>query len=188
MIEVIIHGRGGQGVVIASEILAAALFAEGKHVQAFPSFGAERRGAMVAAFMRSGDEPVLLRCQIYQPDHIIVLDSSILQSTDIGQTIKPGGWMVVNAAEPPDLGMQTGDFKLAIVDANEIAVKYELGTRQSAIVNTAILGAFAKVTGTVKVDSVLATIDQFVPVKSEANAEAAKEAASLVREVSGAHV
>ncbi len=149
MIEVIIHGRGGQGVVIASEILAAAQFAEGKHVQAFPSFGAERRGAQIAAFMRSDDEPILLRCQIDRPDHTIVLDASILQSTDIGKSMKPGGWMVVNAPDNPDLSKQSGEFKLAIVDASEIAIKFGPGTRQWAIVNSANLGVFAKVLGVV---------------------------------------
>lgn len=183
MIEVIIHGRGGQGVVIASEILAAAMFHEGKHVQAFPSFGAERRGAQVAAFMRGDDKPVLLRCQIYNPDHVIVLDASILHNTDIGKTVKPGGWIVVNSSGEPDLSRQSGDFKVATVDANDIAVSHTLGTRQSAIVNTAILGAFAKITGVVKLESLLATIDQFVPVKSEENAEATREAYELVKEV-----
>ncbi|MCK4857788.1 MAG: 2-oxoacid:acceptor oxidoreductase family protein [candidate division Zixibacteria bacterium] len=183
MIEVMVYGRGGQGVVIASEILAAALFNEGKHVQAFPSFGAERRGAQVAAFMRSDEEKILLRCQIARPDHVIILSTSILETTDIGKIIKPGGWMVVNSAEPPDLSGQTIGFKLATVDAQEIAVKHGLGTRQAAIVNTAILGAFAKVTGAVKLESVLATIDQFVPAKSAENAEAAREAYQSAREV-----
>lgn len=184
MIEVIIHGRGGQGVVIASEILAAAMFNEGQQVQAFPSFGAERRGAQVAAFMRADSEPIMLRCQIARPDHVIVLDSSILKTTDIGGTIKPGGWIIANASEPPDLSNQSGNYRLAIVDANDIAVNHGLGTRQSAIVNTAILGAFAKATSTVKLDSVLATIDQFVPIKSEENAQATREAFESVREVS----
>jgi pyruvate ferredoxin oxidoreductase gamma subunit/2-oxoisovalerate ferredoxin oxidoreductase gamma subunit len=175
-------------VVIASEILAAAMFAEGKHVQAFPSFGAERRGAQVAAFMRASDEPVLLRCQIEQPDHIVVLDASILQNTNLGQTVKPGGWIVVNASDEPDLSNQTGDFRLAYVDANEIAVKHGLGTRQSAIVNTSILGAFAQVSGAVALESVIDTIDQFVPTKTEENALATREAASLVKEVSLTHV
>lgn len=183
MIEVIIHGRGGQGVVIASEILAAAMFNEGRHVQAFPSFGAERRGAQVAAFMRGDDEPVLLRCQIYNPDHVIVLDASILNNTDIGKTLKPGGWIMVNASEKPDLSFQSGDFKVAIVDATGIAVTHSLGTRQSAIVNTAILGAFAKITGVVKLESILATINQFVPLKAEENASATREAYELVKEV-----
>jgi 2-oxoacid:acceptor oxidoreductase gamma subunit (pyruvate/2-ketoisovalerate family) len=183
MIEVIIHGRGGQGVVVASEILAAAMFNEGKHVQAFPSFGAERRGAQVAAFMRGSEEPVLLRCQISRPDHVIVLDASILQNTDIGKTVKPGGWIVVNTASEPDLSGQSGEFRAAAVDANEIAVSHGLGTRQSAIVNTAILGAFAKVTEVVRLESILATIDQFVPVKREENVLATRDAYELVKEV-----
>jgi 2-oxoacid:acceptor oxidoreductase gamma subunit (pyruvate/2-ketoisovalerate family) len=183
MIEVIIHGRGGQGVVIASEILAAAMFYEGKHVQAFPSFGAERRGAQVAAFMRADEEDILLRCQIAQPDHVIVLDSSIFQTTDIGKSIKPGGWIVANAAETPDLSGQSGDFHLACGDANEIAIDHGLGSRQSAIVNTAILGAFAKTTNSVSLDSVLATIGQFVPIKPEENAHATRVAYDSVREV-----
>jgi 2-oxoacid:acceptor oxidoreductase gamma subunit (pyruvate/2-ketoisovalerate family) len=159
------------------------MFNEGKHVQAFPSFGAERRGAQVAAFMRGGDEPILLRCQIANPDHVIVLDASILQSSDVGMTVKPGGWLVVNSQGTPDTSKQSGSFKLATIDANEIAVNHGLGTRQSAIVNTAILGAFAKVTGVVKLESLLATIDQFVPLKRDENALATREAYELVKEV-----
>ena len=184
MIEAIIYGRGGQGVVIASEILAAAMFEEGKHVQAFPSFGAERRGAQVAAFMRAGDEEILHRCQVYNPDHVIILDSSVFQTADIGKIMKSGGWMIINDRGTPDLSGQSGEFHAAVIDATAIAVKYRLGTKVSSIVNTAILGAFAKMTGEVRLESLLQCISQFVSVKSEENAAATKEAYELVREVS----
>src|SRR4030043_1710081 len=81
MIEIRIHGRGGQGAVIASEVLAAAFFKEGKYVPAFPAFGVERRGAPVAAFTRVDDQPIRIRHNIYEPDHIIVLDPTLMEST-----------------------------------------------------------------------------------------------------------
>ena len=78
MIEIRFHGRGGQGAVIASKVLASAIYKQGQYAQSFPSFGVERRGAPVAAFTRIDDKPILIRCEIYQPDHLIVLDPTLL--------------------------------------------------------------------------------------------------------------
>jgi len=97
MIEIRIHGRGGQGAVIASEVLAMAAFREGKHVTSFPAFGVERRGAPVAAFTRIDDRPIRLKCEIYAPDHVVVLDPSLLQVVDVTAGLKPGGWILVNS-------------------------------------------------------------------------------------------
>jgi len=91
MIEIRIHGRGGQGAVIASEVLASAFFKEGKFVQAFPAFGAERRGAPVAAFARVDDQPIRIRHFIYEPDHIIILDPTLIESTQVDSGLKEGG-------------------------------------------------------------------------------------------------
>ena len=162
MIEIRFHGRGGQGVVIASKILASAAAKEGKHVQAFPSFGAERRGAPVAAFTRIHDAPIDLRCQIYQPDHLIILDPSIPKTVDVTAGLKEGGYIVINTPRLPQELAQQGKFRIINLDASHIAAKHRLGPRTAPIVNTAMVGAFAKATGLVSLDSVLKAIQEEV--------------------------
>jgi len=181
VIEVRIHGRGGQGAVIASKVLADAVFREGRYVQSFPSFGVERRGAPVAAFTRIDDQPVRLRCQIYKPDHVLVLDPSLMQVVDVTAGLKEGGWVLINSEQPPSSFRLPGQFHVATVDANAIAIKYRLGPRTAPIVNTAILGAFARVTGIVKLDTVVKAVRDAVPVKRDDNAAAAREAYEAVR-------
>jgi len=181
VIEVRIHGRGGQGAVIASKVLADAVFREGRYVQSFPSFGVERRGAPVAAFTRIDDQPVRLRCQIYNPDHVLVLDPSLMQVVDVTAGLKEGGWVLINSEQPPSSFPLPGQFHVATVDANAIAIKYRLGPRTAPIVNTAILGAFARVTGIVKLDTVVKAVRDAVPVKRDDNAAAAREAYEAVR-------
>src|SRR3970282_1240479 len=106
-----------QGAVIASKILAAAAFKEGKHVQAFPAFGVERRGAPVAAFARLAEQPILLRCQIYEPDHVIVLDATRFQAGGVAAGRRPGGWVLINSARPPAAFALGPRFRPATVDA-----------------------------------------------------------------------
>lgn len=181
MVEIIIHGRGGQGVVIASEVLASALFKEGKHVQAFPSFGAERRGAAVAAYLRFDDEPIQLRCQIYHPDHVIVLDETLLADQATTRTLKEGGSVVVNSRRNYDDSKLKKKFAVATVDAITIAVRHRLGSPSAPIVNTAILGAFSKATGLVSLDSIEKTIEEFVPTNQADNVAATRAAFNLVK-------
>lgn len=177
MLEIRVHGRGGQGSVIASKILAYAFAKEGKFVQAFPEFGVERRGAPVTAFIRVSDKRINIRSKIYEPEHLIVLEPTLLTAVDITAGLKPGGFIVLNSKrDPSEIKLNAKDSKIATVDATGIAIKYRLGSKVSPIVNTAILGAFAKVTGFVKLESVIEAIKEEVPVKPEANADAAKEA------------
>jgi len=182
MIEIRIHGRGGQGAVIASEILAEAVFREGMHVQAFPSFGSERRGAPVAAFVRLDDEQIRVRTEIYEPDGLIVLDQSLIlqKLVDITQGLKEGGWILINSSHPPEHFADLGDYRVATVDAAHIAVTHHLGSITAPIVNTAILGAFSTFTGLVGLEHIAEAISATVPVKPEANVAAAREAAKLV--------
>ncbi len=176
MLEIRFHGRGGQGTVIASKILAYAFAHEGKFVQAFPEFGVERRGAPVTAFLRVSDSRINIRSKIYEPQHLIVLEPTLIGAVDITSGLKKGGFIVVNSKKKPDEINLNVDSKIATVDATGIAIKYRLGSKVSPIVNTAILGAFAKLTGFVKLESVLEAIREEVPVKPDANADAAKEA------------
>jgi len=177
MIEIRFHGRGGQGSVIASKILAKAFFMEGKYVSSFPYFGVERRGAPVTAFTRVDDKPIRAKYQIYEPDYVIVLDPSLLKAVNVLHGIKENGWVLVNTIKKPEEIRKTLDFpNIATVDATTIAIKHRLGSQAAPIVNTAILGAFAKVSGLVKIETVMNAIRESAPAKREENAQAAKEA------------
>jgi len=181
VIEVRIHGRGGQGAVIASKLLAEAVFREGRYVQSFPAFGVERRGAPVAAFTRIDETPVRLRCQIYAPDHVMVLDPSLMQVVDVTAGLKAGGWILINSAQSPEEFELPQTYHVATVDANSIAIKYRLGPRTAPIVNTAILGAFARISGVVSLDAVSKAVYNAVPLKREDNVAATREAYDAVR-------
>jgi 2-oxoacid:acceptor oxidoreductase gamma subunit (pyruvate/2-ketoisovalerate family) len=182
MRELRIHGRGGQGAVIASKVLAVALFGEGRWVQSFPAFGVERRGAPVTAFLRVADRPVRLRCEVAAPDDLIVLDPTLIGAIDVTAGLKPGGGILINSdrapAEYEDLAAR---FRVGTVDAGAIATAHGIGSRTQPIVNTAILGAFARWSGLVSLDSVCRAIAEEVPVRAEANVAAAREAAVAVR-------
>jgi 2-oxoacid:acceptor oxidoreductase gamma subunit (pyruvate/2-ketoisovalerate family) len=181
MLEIRIHGRGGQGTVIASKALAAAFFAEGGYVQAFPAFGVERRGAPVAAFVRTDARPILLRCEIGQPDHLIVLDPTLLEAINLTEGLRTGGWVIINTPDPPEDVALSPSFRLATVDAGAIARAHRLGPANAPIVNTAILGAFAAATGLLGLDAVLEAIRQAVPARAAENVAAARAAAAAVR-------
>jgi len=184
MLEIRTHGRGGQGSVIASEILADAFFHEGKFVQAFPAFGVERRGAPVMAFTRASEGEIRERCQIYEPDHLIVLDRVLLSTVNVTDGLKEGGWIVINTnMDVEDEGL--GRFRIATIDAAKIALSHRLGSLATPIVNTSIIGAFAGATGLVGLDAVKKAIEGFVPIKKEANMQAAEDAFNEVKIISG---
>jgi 2-oxoacid:acceptor oxidoreductase gamma subunit (pyruvate/2-ketoisovalerate family) len=182
MRELRIHGRGGQGSVVASKLLAVALFREGHWVQSFPAFGVERRGAPVTAFLRLDEAPVRLRCEITEPDDLIVLDPTLIDAIDVTDGLKPGGTILINSDKAPqDYPDLLARYRIATVDATDIAVRHGLGTRTQPIVNTAIVGAFAAEFALIGLESVRAAIEEEVPDKREANLEAAREAFEAVR-------
>lgn len=181
MIEVRFHGRGGQGAVVASKVLAVAFFHEALYVQSFPAFGVERRGAPVMAFLRVDRQPIHLRVNIYEPDHIIVLDPTLIGAVDVTAGLKQNGWVLINSHQPPEAFSDLKGFQIATVDATSIAIRNGLGTRTSPIVNTAILGAFSKVTGLVGIDSIALAIREELSGKKDENAKAAREAYNAVR-------
>ena len=175
LVEIRWHGRGGQGAVTASEIVAKAAITQGKYAQAFPSFGVERRGAPVEAFTRIDDNPIYVRSKIYEPDIIVVLDPSLL-GPEVVKGLKEGGLMIVNTEKKPDevrKAVKREDVKVATVDATKIALE----TLKRPIVNTAILGAFVRATGLVNLDVLLEAVKEKVPPRTiEANLEAVKRA------------
>lgn len=188
--ELRIHGRGGQGAVIASKVLAVALFREGRWVQSFPAFGVERRGAPVTAFLRLAGEPIRLRCEVSAPDQLIVLDPTLISAIDVTAGLKPGGAILINSERRPESYTElTPRFRVATVDANRIAAEHGIGSRTQPIVNTAILGAFAAFTGAVQLESVCKAIREEVPQHPESNETAAREAAQeLCMAQEAAHV
>jgi 2-oxoacid:acceptor oxidoreductase gamma subunit (pyruvate/2-ketoisovalerate family) len=180
MYEIRFHGRGGQGAVVASIVLASAFFKEGRFVQAFPSFGAERRGAPVVSFTRVSEQEIRERYGIYEPDCLVILDSSLTHREDIVSGLKEDHWIIINCDKRPENYTDLGPYRVATLDANSISLKYGLGSSAVPIVNTTILGAFSRVTETVKIESVLAAIRENAPSKPENNANAAREAYGLV--------
>jgi 2-oxoacid:acceptor oxidoreductase gamma subunit (pyruvate/2-ketoisovalerate family) len=176
MIEVRFHGRGGQGAQMASKVLAVAFFHEGFYVQSFPAFGVERRGAPVMAFLRVDHQPIQLRVNIYKPDHLVVLDPTLIGTVDVTSGLRPKGWILINSSHPPEVFGHLKDFQIGTVDATSIAIRNGLGSRTSPIVNTAILGAFSKVTGLVGIDSVALSIREELTARKDENAKAAREA------------
>ncbi|MFN3821439.1 MAG: 2-oxoacid:acceptor oxidoreductase family protein, partial [bacterium] len=159
-----------------SKLLAVAAFKEGRFVQAFPTFGVERRAAPVKAFVRIDDKPILLRTQIYTPDYVVVMDPSLIQMEDVTQGLKPGGMVLINSHRAPEDYPLSNHYRVVTVDASAIAVRHGLGSLTQPIVNTAILGAVAKVFKIVGIDAVVAAIEEEVSIKTQANVAAAREA------------
>lgn len=178
MIEIRFHGRGGQGAVKGSDLLAMAAFREGKQVQAFPFFGVERRGAPVTAYTRISDDVIRIHCFIYEPDVLVVLDPGLMSAVPLTNGLKPGGTIVINTTLDRTAFPVTGipDVKIATVDCSSIALRYGLGTPEAPIVNTTILGAVARATGVVSIDSVMDAIRERIPNKPDLNAQAARDA------------
>jgi 2-oxoisovalerate ferredoxin oxidoreductase gamma subunit len=169
------HGRGGQGCVTASELLAKAVIEEGRWAQAIPSFGPERRGAPVSAFNRISDEEIHIRSGVYEPDILVVLDQTLLSLEEIIDGLKPDGIVIVNSKQPPEVIRSRIKFvgKLALVDASGIALQV-IGV---PIANTAILGAVARATNLVSLDAVAGAIRERFPGSiGEKNAAAARRA------------
>lgn len=181
MHEIRFHGRGGQGTVVASILLAKAFFNAGYFVQTFPLFGVERRGAPVEAYLRLDKEKILVRSGVYAPDDVVVQDPKLIYTSDVTKGLKSGGWILINCQEAPkDLKPFSG-YRLAFVDATHIAVKNELGTLTQPMINTAMIGAFAQIWGMPPMKAISAAITEDISVKPENNVKAAKEAYERVK-------
>jgi 2-oxoacid:acceptor oxidoreductase gamma subunit (pyruvate/2-ketoisovalerate family) len=177
MIEIKFRGRGGQGAVIASEILGRAFFLEGKYPQCFSLFGGERRGAPVVGFLRVDEQPILLKCQIYHPDQVIIFDFSLVDEREIVQELKPSGVILLNTNKEIDFFKELRKFKMGLIDASSIARSMGVGDT----FNTAILGAYIRLTNLVKMETLIEAVKAMVPAKVEANIQAVKEAYNQVK-------
>jgi len=179
MFQVRIHGRGGQGVVTAAEMLSVAAFGEGHHAQAFPSFGSERMGAPVVSFCRISDCEIRLREPIMEPDALIVQDPTLLHQHDVFAGFKADGYLLINTTKTlSELGLDglresCSLDRICTMPATEIGLK-NIGR---PIPNVPLLGAFAAVTGVIKLESVIKAINgKFSGKVAEGNIAAATEA------------
>jgi pyruvate ferredoxin oxidoreductase gamma subunit len=184
MFQIRIHGRGGQGVVTAAEMLSVAAFDEGHHAQAFPSFGSERTGAPVVAFCRIAEREIRLREPIMEPDALIIQDATLLHQVDVFAGLRPDGYILINTNRSfVELGL--GDLvrdrpveRMCIVPATEIAMR-QVGR---PVPNVPLLAGFAALTGRIRLDSVIKAIEERFPAKVAAgNVAAAREAYVLVQ-------
>jgi len=177
MVDIRIHGRGGQGAVTTGQIMAIAAFDDGKQSQTFPMFGVERAGAPVQAFARISDEKINIRSQIYHPDVVVVLDSSLLDSVDVTSGLNDNGKIIINTNKKPEEIKINGKFDVHTVDATSIAIEIF----QKPIVNTAMLGAFSKITNDISLKSLVKAIDDiFLKTKGKKIAELNKKAITAV--------
>lgn len=184
MFQIRIHGRGGQGVVTAAEMLSVAAFLEGRYAQAFPSFGSERTGAPVVAFCRIDDKEIRLREPIMEPDALIIQDPTLLHQVDVFAGLKRDGYILINTNRSFD-ALGIGEFvqgwhheRLCTVAASELALRH-VGR---AVPNVPLLGGFAAMSGVIRLESVCEAIRQrFSGQVAQANVAAATEANGIVR-------
>ncbi len=174
MVEIRFHGRGGQGAVTSAELTALAAIEEGKYAQAFPSFGPERRGAPVMAFVRVSPTPIVTREKVYEPDIVIVLDPTLLKIVNVEAGLKEGGIVILNTPKDAEqIRRENGiKAKLATVDGSKIAIE----TMRVPIANTTMLGALVKATGLIGMDFLQGPIKhRFGPI-AEKNLKACSRA------------
>ena len=184
MFEIRIHGRGGQGVVTAAELLSIAAFKEGQYAQAFPSFGSERMGAPVVSYCRLSDVPIRLHEPVTKPDVVIVQDPTLLHSVDVFAGLSEAGWVLINSSKSfVELGLGSWVTRylpghVRCVPAKDLAQRF-IGR---PLPNAALLGGLAGLCDAVKLPSVLAAIgERFPGIVGEKNAAAATAAFRFVR-------
>ncbi|QKR00308.1 pyruvate synthase [Metallosphaera tengchongensis] len=179
MIEISLVGRGGQGVVTAGEILAKASIQEGKYAQSIPFFGGERRGAPVRSEVRISEEPILLHRRVYNPDVVVVFDTTLIDVINPLEGIKDNGILILNSGNPKKLWKRT-----YYVDATRIAISLGLVMAGWSVVNTAMLGALDRVLGVAKLETLETVVEEeFKGRIGELNAKAMALGKREVREL-----
>ncbi|MDR1657081.1 MAG: 2-oxoacid:acceptor oxidoreductase family protein [Deltaproteobacteria bacterium] len=175
MIETRFHGRGGQGAVTSAELMAQTSISRGKYAQAFPSFGPERRGAPVTAFLRISDHPIRIREKVYEPRVVVVLDPTVMNVTKVDQGLKKDGILLINTTHSIEQLRKLYGFtqKIATIDAMHIALEI----LKVPITNTVMLGAFSKVLGVANPTDVIEPFNhRFGPSLAPKNLDAFKKA------------
>ena len=170
MVEIKFCGRGGQGIVIAAQILARSYFLMGRYPQCYALFGGERRGAPVTSFLRVDDRKIYLKCEIKRPDRLIYFAPDLIDETEIEGTLRPGGFVLINTPFDRDhFGLR--ELPVAVVHASAIAQKEGTGTA----INTTMLGSYCRVAGDIPLDVLQEAIRVSVPGKIEENIKSASE-------------
>jgi 2-oxoacid:acceptor oxidoreductase gamma subunit (pyruvate/2-ketoisovalerate family) len=181
MLEIKFHGRGGQGVVIASQMLGMAFFRKDMYPQCYSLFGGERRGAPVVSFLRVGNEKILLKCEIKNPNELIVFEPSLLDPQEVRSVMPIGSKILINSRTKPDSLSELTGYQVGIVDAQSIADNLDLGH----VINTAILGAYCRFTGHIQIQNLVETVHDMAPQRKEINAEAARQGYEKVTTING---
>jgi len=177
MLEIKFSGRGGQGVVLASQMLGLAFFKADKYPQCYSVFGGERRGAPLVSFLRVDKEKILLKCEIEHPSQLICFDDSIVDPDEIKTMLAPGGQILINTRRPPEDFAALADFKTYFIDAYSISTEVGLGK----IFNTAMIGAYCRFMGQVAIEHVAEAVAELAPVKHDANVAAARKAYEVIQ-------
>lgn len=185
LIEVRFHGRGGQGVVTAADLLAVAGFREGYYTLSFPMFGAEKRGTPVVSFLRISDEPIVARDEVYNPDYVVVLDPTVMETVNVVAGLKEGGMLIANypkGSEDLKKEIRADELKIKVATINATKMTMEILGRP--ITNTTMVGAFGGATRLVSLETLLEVINEwFRGELAEKNAKLVEEAYRYMMEV-----
>jgi 2-oxoacid:acceptor oxidoreductase gamma subunit (pyruvate/2-ketoisovalerate family) len=171
MNEIKFHGRGGQGVVMASQMLGMAFFKAGMYPQCYSLFGGERRGAPVVSFLRVDKERIRLKCDIKTPNELLFFDSTLVNPEEIRSFMKPGAHILINTLRPGESYREISEFVLGLINATGIAETLGLGH----VINTTVLGAYCRFNPDLSMDHLIEAVKEMVPAKVESNLEAVKE-------------
>lgn len=185
MIEISFSGRGGQGVVLASQMLGLAFFKAGKYPQCYSVFGGERRGAPLASFLRVDERKILLKCEVKNPSDFICFDDSLFDTAAVRFMLKPGGSILLNTRHGPEAFSELSAFKLGLVDG--LAVARQAGLDR--FYNTAMVGAYGAFSGYLAREPIMEAVREMTPANPEKNVKAAGLAFDQVQiiEPGGAH-
>ena len=171
MNEIKFHGRGGQGVVMAAQMLGLAFFKANMYPQCYSVFGGERRGAPVLSFLRVDRERILLKCDIKHPNELLYFDASLVNPGEIKSLMAPGSKILLNTGQPESAFEELSGFALGVIDATAIAESTGLGH----VINTTVLGAYCRFTGHFPLEYLMEAVREMVPAKIETNIEAVRQ-------------
>lgn len=176
MLEIKFSGRGGQGVVLASQMLGRAFFESGWYPQCYSVFGGERRGAPLVSYLRVDKKPIRLKCEIEHPNELVCLDAGLIAGDILADQVRPGGNVLINTRQSLNDFPQVPQLRIGVIDASGIAEKCGLGR----MFNTAVLGAYTRFMGHLSFTDICRGIEALLPRKIEANRQAAQRAFETV--------
>ena len=179
MIEISFSGRGGQGVVLASQMLGLAFFKSGRYPQCYSVFGGERRGAPLASFLRVDNDKILLKCEIKNPSDFICFDDSLFDADAVRSMLKPGGSILINTRRSREAFTDLSSYKLGLVDG--LAVARQAGLDR--FFNTAMVGAYGSFSGSLEIDPILEAVREMTPANPANNIKAARLAFDQVQTI-----